>query len=137
MTARAEQIYDALISRCLTLAIGSSPLPVAYPEQDPAFVAPEDGKYLLVDDFPNRPRWEGVTSGRLDQGLLQITVVWPRNQGLHAPRAAADAVAAHFAKETVMSSGGVTVKVSAEPWAAKPLTESDRVTVPITIPWTA
>ncbi len=131
----AAAIADALLARCATLAVGSPPLPVSYP--DVPFSPPADGKYLEVSDFTNRPAWEGVTTGRVDQGLLQITVVWPKDEGVIKPKAIADAVAAHFPKGLRLTSGAARVKVSAGPWAASPLLGGGETRIPITIPWTA
>lgn len=137
-TGKLAQIADALLARAATLAVGSPPLPIAYPETefDPAIEA-IDGKYLDIRDFTNAPRWEGMTSGRQDQGLLQITVVWPSGQGVIAPKEAAAAVMAYFPKGLRLFSGSTKVKVSGEPWAAAPITEDDEVRIPVTIPWTA
>jgi len=131
--ATGAAIYDALMGRVASLAIGSPALPVAYPE---VFFDPKasGGKYLDVSDFPNRPAWEGLSEGRLDQGFIQITVVWPKGQGIRAPKAAADAVIAHFPKGLRLASG---VKISAEPWQAAPLIDASECRVPVTVPWVA
>lgn len=130
--ASPDQIADALLARCATLAVGSPALPIAMPEI--AFTPPASGKYLDVRDFTNRPLWEGVSGGKIDQGLLQVTVVWPPRQGVIKPKAAAAAVMAHFAKGLVLAHG---VKINGEPWAASPLSDDSEVRVPVTIPWTA
>lgn len=136
--ADAADIAEALLAKVATLTVGSPALPIAYPEID---FDPEteshDGKYLDVRDFTNRPAWEGLTAGKLDQGILQITVVWPRSLGVIAPKAAADEVMAHFAKGTIMVHGSAKVKVSSEPWQAAPLSDDADLRVPISIPWTA
>jgi hypothetical protein len=136
--ADAADIAEALLAKVATLSVGSPALPIAYPEVgfDPEADS-QDGKYLDIRDFPNRPRWEGVTAGKLDQGLLQITVVWPRGQGVIDAKAAADEVMAHFAKGTVMVHGSAKVKVSSEPWQAAPLSDALELRVPVSIPWTA
>lgn len=133
-TGKAARIYDALVAKVATLGGG---LPVSYPEATPTFAPPANGKYLAVSYFPNRPAWEGVSAGRIDQGLLQISVVWPKNAGLVAPLDIAETIIAHFALGTVMVSGTVKVKVSRQPWAAAPLSEADKVMVPVSIPWSA
>lgn len=139
-TGKPAQVIEALFNHAATLSVGSPALPIAFPEQpggfDPATDAP-DGKYLEVRIFPNRPAWEGVTHGKLDQGLLQVTVVWPKNKGLIEAGEAAGEVMAHFAKDTVLRSGETGVKVSKEPWASPPLSEDHELRVPVTIPWTA
>lgn len=135
-TGKPAQALDALLARAATLSVGSPALPISMPEVafDPQTT---DGKYLEVSVFPNRPRWEGVTSGRLDQGLLQVTVVWPKGQGVIAANEAAAEVMAHFPKGLQMVSGSTCVKVTQEPWAAAPLIADHELRVPVTIPWTA
>lgn len=126
-------IYVALMERVATLSIGSPALPISYPETTESYDPPADGMYLEVLDFPNRPFWEGLTDGRVDQGLLQINVVWPQNEGLVAPKAAADAVIAHFPKGLRLGS----VKITAQPWQGSPLIGDHDVKVAVTIPWKA
>lgn len=128
-----EEIYLALMGRVETLSIGSPALPIAYPETTESYSPPADGRYLDVTDFPNAPFWQGMTDGRIDQGLLQVTVVWPQNAGLVAPKAAADQVIAHFPKGLRLGA----LKITGEPWQAAPLIGEHDVRIPITIPWKA
>lgn len=137
-TGKAAQIPDALLARCLTLVTGSPTLPLALPdiEFDPKVDAP-NGKYLAVEYFPNRPAWEGLSAGKLDQGLLQITVHWPRGAGIIAPLEVVETIKTHFAKGVVLTSGATNVKLAREPWASAPLIEPTETCTPITIPWNA
>lgn len=128
-------IADALLTRCGLMETTGPTLPVALP--DITFDVPVDGKYLVVSDFPNRPQWEGVSEGRIDQGLLQVVVVWPRLEGVIKPKEVADDVIAFFAKGTVMTLGTAKVRASREPWQSPPLIDDSEVRVPVTIPWTA
>lgn len=128
-------VATLLLERCATLSVGSPVLPVAMPEM--TFTPPSDGRYLRVDLFSNAPFWEGLASGRIDQGLLQVTVVWPRLKGLIAPARAAAEVMAHFPKGLRLHGSGVTVKINREPWAASPITEPDKSSTPVTVSWTA
>lgn len=130
--ADPDVIAAALLARCATLAVGSPALPIAYP--DVTFTPPASGKYLAVSLFFNRPAWEGLKSGRLDQGILQVAVVWPKNQGVVKPMQAAKAVMAHFPKALELAGG---VKISAQPYAVSPLLDDSETRIPITIPWTA
>jgi hypothetical protein len=130
--ASPELIADALLARCATLSIGSPALPIAYPDRP--YSPPADGKYVEVALFFNRPAFEAIDAGKLDQGLLQITVVWPRNAGVIKPLEAVAEVMTHFPKALGLSNG---VKVSAEPYAASPIIEDSEVRCPVTIPWTA
>ena len=131
--ADTADIFDALFAKVGTLVTGSPSLPVAYPEV--AFDPPADGKYLAVSVFTNRPAWEGLASGKIDQGILQIDVVWPKNQGLIAPAEIADLVKAHFARPCVMQSGTAQVRVSGEPWCAAPLIELSETRIPVSVRW--
>jgi hypothetical protein len=137
-TGKAAQIIDALLARVATLETGSPTLPVAWPEIDfDPMTDSDDCKYIAVSIFPNRPAWEGVSEGVMDQGLLQVSVVWPKGQGAIAPYEVAETVKAHFAKGTEMVSGATKVKVVLEPWAAQPLTEEHQVSIPVTVRWAA
>lgn len=138
VSGKDAQIYDALMARVGTMNLRSPAIPVSCPDVtfDPA-VGATDGKYIEVAYFPNRPAWEGLAAGELSQGLLQITVVWPRGAGLVAPLEVAAGIKSHFAKTTVMVSGTTKVKVSAEPWAAAPLIDDSETRTPVTISWTA
>jgi hypothetical protein len=134
-TGQAAQIMEALFARCATLAVGSPAMPVTYPEV--AFTPPASGKYLQADFFANRPAWEGLGSGKLAQGLLQITIIWPRGQGIIQAGQDAQAVIDHFAKGLNLFNGGVKVSINQEPWAASPITDGTDLRLPITIPWVA
>jgi hypothetical protein len=134
-TGEAAQIIDALLAHCTTLSVGSPALPIAYPEV--SFTPPADGKYLQIDFFANKPAWEGLSSGKLAQGLLQITVIWPRGHGVVAPNQNAQEVMDHFAKGTTLFDGEMKVTVNQEPWAASPITDGTIIRVPVTIPWVA
>jgi len=135
-TGKASQVMDALFAHAALLATTAPSLPVSFPEA-PNFTPPTDGKYLRVSFFGNVPRWDALSVGVMDQGLLQISVVWPKNQGLIGVANAAAQVAAHFAKNTTLVSGATHVKVNNDPWVASPLTEENNVALPVTVPWTA
>jgi hypothetical protein len=125
-------IASALLARCSTLDVGDPALPVAYP--DVPFTPPADGKYLEVSIFYNRPAWEGLAAGRMDQGLVQVTVVGPKGQGIPALMRLASGVIDHFPKGLALTNG---VKISRQPYAASPLLDAADTRVPVTIGWTA
>lgn len=124
-----------LMEHCEAMVIGSPALPIAYP--DVAFTPPTSGKYLRVDLFRNAPFWEGLSSGRVDQGLLQVTVVWPRGLGVIQPAEAAALVMEHWSKLTALNGSGTRVRVSREPWASSPLLDEHQTELPVTVSWTA
>ncbi|SJM49569.1 hypothetical protein FM111_01900 [Brevundimonas diminuta 3F5N] len=128
-------VAGLLLARCATLNVGTPKMPVAMP--DVAFNSPADGRYLRVDLFTNAPFWEGLTSGRVDQGLLQVTVVWPKGKGLIVQRRAAKQVMDHFAKGLKLFGPATRVTVNREPWAASPIPGDVSTETPVTISWTA
>lgn len=133
--ALAADVAKALLDRVVTLSYGSPVMKKAMP--DVAF-SPENGKpYFRVDIFRNAPFWQGLSSGKIDQGLMQITVVWPEGVGIIKASAAADAVMAHFPKGLRLYNGTARVKVSGEPWVSAPLMDAGWTDTPVTIPWTA
>lgn len=141
MTAATKliQIQALLFEFVASLADGLG-LDAAWPEvaYAPAVGAAGQIKpYLKVDLLPNRPAWEGIASGRLDQGILQLTLVWPPGAGLLQPGIYVGQIIANFPKGLRLSAQDVSVKVTAETWAAAPITEPDRAMHPITISWTA
>lgn len=134
--AASADVMRALFARVKALGTAQS-LAVAYPEPNTVFTPPETGKYLEAKFFENTPRWQGLSAGRMDQGLLQIDVVWPRGQGLPAPGAVADAVVAYFPQGLELFSGSTKVKVSGAPSRAQPISEDRQLRIPVTVPWVA
>lgn len=136
--SKVSEIFDALLTRFSTLAVGSPALPLAFPDIgfDPATDA-LDGKYIEAKPFNNTPLWEGLSAGQIRQGLFVVGVVWPKGQGVIAPTEAAEAVAEHFHRGQMLRSGSTVVKLSLEPLIGTPLSEPDKTTVPVTISWTA
>lgn len=141
-TSKPASVLRALLDHVAALVF-SPPLPVSYPEPgegadgEAGFEPPEDRKYLEVQFFPNDPAWRGLSAGKMDQGLLQIGVVWPKRQGLIAPLEVVGVVEAHFAKETTLFHGGFKVTVTSDPSHSAALDEPDAVKIPVTIPWKA
>jgi hypothetical protein len=125
-------IATTLLARCSTLAVGSPALPIAYP--DVPFTPPDSGKYLEVSIFYNRPAWEGLKAGRMDQGILQVTVVGPKGQGIPALMRLASDVMDHFPKALALANG---VRIAGQPYASSPLLDAADSRVPVTIPWVA
>lgn len=139
LATKAALIQALLFDYVSGVAAGLA-LPVAWPEVTFEPEAGDDGQmkpFLRVDLFTNRPAWEGVAAGRLDQGILQLTVVWPAGAGIVQPTIIAGQILSNFPKAMRLSANDVRVKITAEPWIASPITESDRASYPITITWAA
>jgi hypothetical protein len=133
-------VIQALFFDYVTSLADGLGIDVAWPEVTFETTTGADGQmtpYLKVDLLPNRPAWEGVASGRLDQGILQLTLNWPPGAGLLKPAIYIGQIIESFPKGFRLTGPGVSVKISAETWAAAPITEPDRAMHPITITWTA
>lgn len=133
--SKAAEIPDALLTHLGTLEYGSPPLTIAMP--DVAFNPSSVTSYFEAGYFRNAPVWEGLASGVLDQGLLVVSVVWPKGEGVIAMNEAAQAVVDHFPKGLTLKSGSTGVKINREPVIASPLPEGDKTIVAVTISWTA
>lgn len=128
-------VTDLLLARCETLNVGTPKMPIAMP--DVTFTSPADGRYLRIVLFSNAPFWEGLASGRVDQGLLQVTVVWPKGKGLIVQRRAVKQVMDHFSKGLKLFGASTRVTINREPWAASPIKGDVSTETPVTISWTA
>lgn len=130
-----------LLDRCDNMIIGTPPLAVAMP--DVAFTPPVDETtkkaltYLRVDLFMNAQLWQGLSTGSIDQGLLQITVVSPEGRGVIRPLEIVQQVRQVFPKGLRLFGFGTRVKISGEPYAATPIPGDVSTDTPITIPWVA
>lgn len=112
---------------------------IAWPEPTETFAPPIDGRFLEARLAFNAPAWQGIAGGSLDQGLLTVTVIWPKNSGDSGPIDAARAVRDHFTVEPVLAlfHGGTKTKISGAPYVSGPFPGLVDVRVPVTIPWTA
>ena len=110
-----EKIEAALFDR--VHALGLTPaLPVAWPNM--AFTPPAPGgHYLRVDHLPNvnsRLFMKGSAPHRR-QGILQLTVVMPLNQGAPPATAKAGQVAEKFPADLRFEKDSVRVRIQAAP----------------------
>lgn len=132
-------IPDALMTAVSAFADAQSPpLAVAFP--DILFTPPVGVPYLDVAHLPNRTDTATIGDGgsqRL-QGFLQVAVMWPAGDGgaILASNLAGQ-VLAHFAKGSRFSSDGTLVRIIRAGWVSPPLTEPDRLRVPVSIPYVA
>ncbi len=133
---KSEEVYAALCKRleALDLSALSLDLPVAYPEV--SFSPPEDGRYLLVSDFVNAPKWVDTEGQKIAQGIFQVAVVWPKNEGLMVLKRVATKVLDHFAATPTLQESGTSVHLGYA-WDTSPISDTDQVRVPVSIPWWA
>lgn len=131
----AAKIADALLTYLGTLSVGSPALPIAMPEVK--FNPPSSGKYLEARFLPNRPATRVIAFDGPDQhqGLLQVSVIWPKGQGIIAASEIANEVVKHFRRGTVIAADDLRVRIYETPWESPPLDEPNRMQVPVTVPW--
>ncbi|KAF0102235.1 MAG: hypothetical protein FD144_2670 [Rhodospirillaceae bacterium] len=119
MATVEENIEAALFTRVTSLSLTPA-RQVAYPNVP--FSPPAAG-YLEVLHFPNRPQRVFLRGSdpHFRQGILQLTVVSPLNEGATPATKAAGEIAAHFPADLALYSEGVKVKVQAAPrtWPAE------------------
>lgn len=131
--ASSADVVQALLTRAENLPVGVT---VVLPEGTEAPEAPSAG-HVEVLFFSNQPLWSAVDTGKIDQGFLQVTVVWPRGDGLIRAHQTVDIVKDYFPKGLVLNEGSARVKISSDPWNAAPISDEHELRIPITIPWTA
>lgn len=130
-------ILAAMLERLGTLAFTPA-LEVAYPGRSfPVGNAPKPDNYLEVTFLPNDTQNYATGNGQhQNRGFLQISVHWKTGAiGMIKPLDIAGQIITHFDKDTSLYSNGVKVKVYRKPWAAAPIQETDRVQIPVTIPY--
>jgi hypothetical protein len=130
-------IRSALDSRLATL---SSPPPIVYEnvQYDPV-VGTLFLDVALLPAQTEHPTVTGVVGQELalEQGIYQVTVVAPVNQGPGAAATKAEAVRALFPRGLSLTSGGVQVRVSGRPSVAPALVDADWYRVPVSVPYFA
>jgi hypothetical protein len=122
-----QKFYERVEAMAATLGVGA-----AYPNS--AFVPGEDW-YIEAKVFPNGPRGQGLSSGRLDQGLLVVSGVFPKNTGDIEPSNIAATIMSWFPRGLNLHSGGHKISIVMEPFEGVALTRNDRYLIPITIEW--
>ena len=130
-------ILAALCEHLAALALVPA-LPIAFP----GVAFPEVGEdkpeiYLAVAFLPNQTR--RITLGSDPQqkrGIFQVDVYWTAGVGLIKPLDVAGQIIDHFKNQTLFTSG-IRITITGEPWAASPLSEDDRVKIPVTITYHA
>ena len=133
MPANTEAMILAAFMDHLGALTLTPPLPIAYPGIDYA----GEPNYLRVDFLLNPTRQVTLTDDpQQKRGLVQVSVVWTRGEGLVKPLEAAGAIINHFSN-LVLWAGDTRIAIDREPWASSPIQEPDRVSIPVTLSWHA
>lgn len=136
MTLAIEaQIADLLLTHVEDFCDAESPL-LAVAMPDVSFEPVEGEPYLDVTLLPNTTRNFALAPDGSSEyrGLLQVTVMWPAGQGqVLQALDLAGRIATHFAKDTRLVSADITVRSTAKPSIAPPMSEPGRLRVPVTV----
>lgn len=124
-------IQEALFAQVATLSL-SPALPVAWPNV--SFDPPASG-YLRVRHLPNRNRrlFMGSDEPHQREGILQIEVRMPLNQGPSSATTLAGKIAEHFLCDLKMWRGGILVEVVNAPDVLPAVAEDAFWFVPVSI----
>lgn len=129
MTPTNKQIQTAFNDALIAASLG---YPIAFPGVD--FTPPQTGVWLEVSYLPNQGIDDGVNanSSRVPRGIYQVMVFDRPGSGVYDALDAAAQVQAVFPKLSAV--GGVYVQK--EPYQGSVETQSDRLAIPVTIPYT-
>lgn len=134
-TTTDAMIFTALVAKLQALVPA---LPIAGPNVTfPAAGQPTPAKYLTIDFLPNRNRPFPIgDDAEPHQGLFQVSVKWPKGNGIADALDVAGAIIDHFKNQTLFV-GGLQIKINREPWAASPMQDDDRLIIPVSISYIA
>lgn len=116
MSTVNNDLWTALETRAKAY-VATQLLPVSWPNKE--FAPPDNApqSYLRVRFLPNQnerlylenqgPQWR--------RGILQFTILTPRNKGTTNTRSIVDAICTYFPDGYVMEHNGVRVRVTMEP----------------------
>ena len=132
ITGVDARIADALLSHLQDADLG---VPVAWPGAD---FTPPDGPYLAVSLFPAPVTTATIATHDRRDGIMQVSVFWPRGAGIIGPMELAGRVADRFPRTTRLIAGaGQEVRIDRTPSQAAPVQEPGWVQIPVTINWTS
>lgn len=94
--------------------------------------------YQRVSLLPARPDNPEQGGGFYrEQGILQISLCYPRGKGTKAAGDRAEALRAHFPRALSLTADGVVVTIENTPAVAPHLIDADRYVVPVSVRWFA
>lgn len=135
MAANAfDEIRKALESRLNTYATGRSPaIDVAWPNS--GYTPTTGTEYLRPTLLPGRSRaaTAGSSGQQFHQGIFQVDIFWPANEGSGGALSEADAIIDHFKRGTNLSASGFTVRIDDDVYVLPANVEPDWYQVPVNI----
>ena len=122
-------VLEALLDRVKVIDF----LPVEWPNEP--FSVPNDRKYVRVALRPNQTARFLIDSDGPHRhfGILQLTVVWPRDQGEREAREMAGRVASLFPADYKMKIGDVIVRSVKRPSVASSMPDGADLLTPVSV----
>lgn len=130
-TTPEAKILEALLGHLKTFS-----LPAGYALDWPGIADAAPGeRQIRVQHLPNRTSRPFISADdpSLHKGILQLTVVYPVNQGELGAREIAGTVADHFDVDTLMSYGGITVRSVKRPDVAPSMPTGSDLLTPVSV----
>jgi hypothetical protein len=128
------KVLEAFLSGLNSLSLGYS---IAWPNVN--FTPTAGAGYLRASLLPAQS--DQVTLGTAGRnrlrGLFQVAVVWPQGKGEVAPMDLAGRIIAGLKRGTIITNGGINVRVLSPPYVAPPVQEPDWVNIPVYVPYIA
>lgn len=94
---------------------------------------PGNDPYLDVSILPNGFAWEGIDKGSTYRGIMQVSAMYPENEGIIKPMEMAGEVAKVFASGRQLAADGVTVVISQKPVVQGGFKDGRFIKVPVSI----
>jgi len=114
----------------------SPALPIDAIDQETPYKPTIGQAYLEGRIFVNDTVTRSISRGRAQLvGIYQVTVVYPKAEGLETATMIADLLVTHFAMGTVLDGDGVRVKLNLHPSQATPFGDGAWLRVPVSIPY--
>lgn len=131
---KEKAIAQAMLDFCDEMSLSPSIEVVSDQETpyDPVIGVPFLAGQLFTNDTTTRYVGEGR---KVYQGILQVTVVYPRDHGVLDAIEVAGMVIDHFKKGTIIDGDGVRVKITRQPSHASATPDGAWLRVPVSIPY--
>ena len=127
-----ESIITAIMDH---FATASGLPPILYPNVS---ATTPTGEHLIVDVLSAPTVSIGITDASQARGIINVTIRTPEGIGPIRANQIADAVLARFARNTALTSGGVTVRIDRLGYVSPPLGNAGGwYRLPLTIPYNA
>lgn len=129
-----SSIYKALLTRLDAI---TAPLPTQY--ENEAFTPPATAyqSVNLLTAEPGNPTMGGTPVGELyrEQGVFQVTLFYPLNEGAGNALTRAEALRDWFSRGSSFTDSGITVSVGGTPRIGPGMRDDDRYVLPVDIPF--